>query len=154
MQIKLFLYIYLFIYYFGCLGSLLLCTGFLQLRRAGATLHCSARASHCSGFSCCREQALGTQASVVVARRLSSCGSQALECRLSSCGARAQLLSSMWDLPGPGLEPASPALAGRFLTTAPPGKSLNFKIYHAGSCYIVNDTIKIEEIFQHWKIII
>ena len=30
----------------------------------------------------------------------------------------------MWDLPGPGLEPMSPALAGRFLTTAPPGKSL------------------------------
>ena len=31
----------------------------------------------------------------------------------------------MWDLPGPGLEPVSPALAGGFLTTAPPGKSLN-----------------------------
>ena len=32
----------------------------------------------------------------------------------------------MWDLPGPELEPVSPALAGRFLTTAPPGKSLLF----------------------------
>ena len=31
----------------------------------------------------------GTRASVVVPRRLSSCGSQALERRLSSCGARA-----------------------------------------------------------------
>ena len=30
----------------------------------------------------------------------------------------------MWDLPGPGLEPVSPALAGGFLTTAPPGKPL------------------------------
>ena len=29
----------------------------------------------------------------------------------------------MWDLPGPRLEPVSPALAGRFLTTMPPGKS-------------------------------
>ena len=28
----------------------------------------------------------------------------------------------MWDLPGPGLEPVSTALAGGFLTTAPPGK--------------------------------
>ena len=28
----------------------------------------------------------------------------------------------MWDLPGPGIEPVSPALAGRFLTTVPPGK--------------------------------
>ena len=30
----------------------------------------------------------------------------------------------MWDLPGPGLKPMSPALAGGFLTTVPPGKSL------------------------------
>ena len=28
----------------------------------------------------------------------------------------------MWDLPRPGLEPVSPVLAGRFSTTAPPGK--------------------------------
>ena len=42
--------------------------------------------------------------------------------RLSSCGSWAQLLHSMWDLPRPGLEPVSPALAGRFSTTAPPGK--------------------------------
>ena len=28
----------------------------------------------------------------------------------------------MWDLPGPGLEPVSPALAEGFPTTAPPGK--------------------------------
>ena len=42
--------------------------------------------------------------------------------RLSNCGSRAQLLCSMWDLPRPGHEPVSPALAGRFSTTAPPGK--------------------------------
>ena len=42
--------------------------------------------------------------------------------RLSNCGSWAQLLRGMWDLPGPGLEPMSPALAGRFSTTAPPGK--------------------------------
>ena len=42
--------------------------------------------------------------------------------RLSNCGSRAQLLRGMWDLPGPGLEPVSPALAGRFSTAAPPGK--------------------------------
>ena len=57
------------------------------------------------------------------ARGLSSCGSRALERRLSSCRAWAQLLHSMWDLPRPGIEPTSPALAGGFLTTAPPGKS-------------------------------
>ena len=48
--------------------------------------------------------------------------------RLSNCGSRAQLLRGMWDLPRPGLEPMSPALAGRFLTTAPPGKPLIFLI--------------------------
>ena len=42
--------------------------------------------------------------------------------RLSSCGSRAQSLRGMWDPPRPGLEPVSPALAGRFSTTAPPGK--------------------------------
>ena len=68
------------------------------------------------------------QASVVVACRLSSCGSWALEYRLSSCGTQALLLCGMWDLPGPGLKPVSPALAGGFLTTAPPGKSLTFKL--------------------------
>ena len=30
----------------------------------------------------------------------------------------------MWDLPGPGIEPVSLALAGRFLTTAPQGGPL------------------------------
>ena len=30
----------------------------------------------------------------------------------------------MWGLPRPGIEPVSPALAGGFLTTAPPGKPL------------------------------
>ena len=52
----------------------------------------------------------------------SSCGSRALERRLSSCGAGAWLLRGTWDLPIPGIEPVSLALAGRFLTTAPPGK--------------------------------
>ena len=46
--------------------------------------------------------------------------------RLSSCGSRAQLLHGMWDRPRPGLEPVSPALAGRRSTTAPPGKPLLF----------------------------
>ena len=37
---------------------------------------CRERASHGGGFSCCRAQALGMWASVVVAQGLSSCGSQ------------------------------------------------------------------------------
>ena len=42
--------------------------------------------------------------------------------RLSSRGSRAQLLRGTWDPPRLGLEPVSPALAGRLSTTAPPGK--------------------------------
>ena len=42
------------------------------------------------------------------------------------CSAGAQLLCSTWYLPGPGIEPMSPALAGRFFTTEPPGKPYAF----------------------------
>ena len=130
----LFLACFLFLFIFGCVHA-----GFLQLQRAGATLCCSVRASHCGGFSCCRAWALATRASVVVARRLHqlwlagfiSCGSWALERRLSSCGARAQLLRGMWDLPGPGLKLVSPALTGGFSATAPPGKPLYFHITYS-----------------------
>ena len=40
------------------------------------------------------------------------------------------MLHGMWVLPRPGLEPVSPAPAGRFLTTAPPRKSpvFSFKL--------------------------
>ena len=58
----LFLNFYLFIFIFGCVGSSFLCEGFLQLRQAGATLHCGAWASHCRGLSCCRAQAPDAQA--------------------------------------------------------------------------------------------
>ena len=75
-------------------------------------------------FSCCGERGplviavrgpLTITASLVAEHRLQTR-------RLSSCGSRAQLLCGMWGLPRPGLEPVSPALAGRFSTTAPPGK--------------------------------
>ena len=50
--------------------------------------------------------------------------------RLSSCGSRAQLLRGTWDLPRPGLEPVSPALAGKLSTTAPPGKPYNLNLIY------------------------
>ena len=53
-------FIYLFI--FGCVGSSFLCEAFLQFRRAGATLHRGARASHCRGLSRCGAQAPDAQA--------------------------------------------------------------------------------------------
>ena len=53
---------------------------------------------------------------------LSSCGPQALRYRLNNGGARAQLLRRMWGLPRSGLKSVSPAPAGGFFTTEPPGK--------------------------------
>ena len=80
-------------------------TAFLQLQCAGFSLMrllLWQRASGCTGFG--------------------SCGSQALEDRPSSYGAWVQLFRSMCDLPRSGIEPVSPALAGRFFTTEPPGR--------------------------------
>ena len=75
----------------------------------------------CTGFSSRWLLLLRSTGSRLVG--FSSCGSRALERRLGICGARAWLLRGMWDLPGPGLKPMSPALAGGFLTTVPPGKA-------------------------------
>ena len=45
------------------------------------------------------------------------------------------LVSTPGDLPNPGIEPASPALAGRFFTTKSPGKPfpllVNDSIFHS-----------------------
>ena len=40
-----------------------------------------------------------------------------------AAGVQASLLCGMWYLPVPGIELMSPALAGEFLSTVPPGKS-------------------------------
>ena len=37
-------------------------------------------------------------------------------------GSVLELLHGTWDLPGSGMEPVSPASAGGFFTTEPPGK--------------------------------
>ena len=42
----------------------------------------------------------------------------------SSCGTQAWWLCSMWNLPRSGIEPMSPALAGKFYPREPPGKPL------------------------------
>ena len=60
--VHLFIYLFIYLFIFGCVGSSFLCEGFLQLRRAGATLHRGARASHYHGLSCCGAQAPDAQA--------------------------------------------------------------------------------------------
>ena len=62
--------------------------------------------------------------SVVVLHGLSSCNSWALGHRLDSCGTQALLIRDIWDLPGSGIKPVSPALLGGFFTTELPRKPL------------------------------
>ena len=51
-------------------------------------------------------------------------GTQALErAGFISGDTQAQLPCGTWNLPGQGIEPVFPALAGRFLTIGPPGIS-------------------------------
>ena len=49
-----------------------------------------------------------------------------------SCGTWAQLAHSLWNPPGPGIKPMLPALAGGFLHTEPPGKSI-YSIFNTSS---------------------
>ena len=71
---------------------------------------CGVQASHRGGFSCCSSWALGPVGSVIAARGLKSTGSVVGR-------------HDLWGLPRPGVKRVSPALAGRFLTIGPSGKS-------------------------------
>ena len=77
---------------------------FSSCSEASLLSSCSGWASHCGGFSSCEELSLECVGSVVVLHRLSV---------------------PAWGIlvPRPGIEPMSPALAGGFLTTGPPGMS-------------------------------
>ena len=92
--------------------------GLLRLPGVEAALCRGAQLSHCSGFSSCGAQVPGAQAAAVEAPGLQRVGSGVMVRGL-------QLLHVMWNLPRPGIKPVSPALAGGFLTTRPPGKPNN-----------------------------
>ena len=72
-----FIYLFILFIYFWLCWVFIAARGLSLVVASGATLRCGARASHCGGFSCYRARALGAWASVVVARRLSSCGARA-----------------------------------------------------------------------------
>ena len=69
---------------------------------SGATLHCSAWASHCGGFSCCGARALGSQAQQLAAVRLrcSAACEIFLDQGSNSCSLRWQVGSSLLDHQG------------------------------------------------------
>ena len=86
--VRLFCFVlFLILFIFGCVGSSLLCVGFLPLRLAGATL---------------RRHGLSLQSTGSRHTGFSSHSSRAPERRLSSRGAQAQSLRGMWDPPGQG----------------------------------------------------
>ena len=70
---------------------------------------------------------------------LQSTGSRRAGSVVVAHGPSCSAACGMRDPPRPGLEPVSPALAGRFSTTAPPGKPQN-------TCFYVSTFIsKLEE---------
>ena len=83
--------------HYSAQGSLLLCTGVLQLQKAGASL--------CGGFFHCRALTLGRM------------GFSSWVCGLNCLTAYGILV------PGSEMKPMSPALADQLLTTGSPGKS-------------------------------
>ena len=98
----------------GCTGSSLLHRLSLDVMSKGYS------SFRCSGFllpwflllsTGCRCEGFG------------SCSLQNLEHSLSKLCRWVQLLRSMQNLPRPGIQPVSPALAARFLSTVPLGKS-------------------------------
>ena len=97
----LLLFLLYLVIYFGCPGSLLLCVCFLWLPRVGDR-----------GFSSQWLLWLWSMYS-----------------RLLGFSNFGVLLRGIWDLPGPGIGPVFPVLAGRFLTTGPPGKSFPYFLH-------------------------
>ena len=100
------LFFFLIYLFFGCIGS--------SVAVSGGYSSCGVPASHPGGFSCCRARAPGAGAQYLWLAG-SRAQAQVVAHRLS-CSAACGIF------PRPGLEPMSPALAGEFLTTAPPGK--------------------------------
>ena len=117
------------LFIFGCTS--LLHSGFIQFWRVGTTLSLGAWASHCGDFlllqSMSSSQGRGLQqlqhrGSIVMALRPSVCRLQQLQ-HAGSVVVVHGLSCSSACLPGPGIKPMSPALTGRFLSTAPPVRS-------------------------------
>ena len=92
-----------------------------------ATLCGGAQVSHCGGFSGCGAQAL---------KRMG----------FRCCGPKAEFLYGVWNLPGPGIHPVSPAWAGNlFSIFGCPGFSLLHRLFicititnYAAVCSISN----------------
>ena len=88
---------------------------------------CGLRASLCGGLS--RQN---TDSRTHRLQQLRRRGLEAvvpkLQHRFNGCGTQPYMLCGMWNLPGPGIAPTSPALADGLFTTKLPGKTPRFLI--------------------------
>ena len=105
-----YLFFFLNIYFWLCSAFVVACA--FSSCSSEWELHssCGVWASQWGDISFLRTWAPGTRASVVLASVLSSCGTWASSPH------------STRNLPRPGIEPVSPALAAGFLSSGPPGK--------------------------------
>ena len=106
----IFIILCIHILFFFWAGSFLLRRVFFNWREWGRCSSCSKQASLIVEH---RLQGVWLQQLWCV--WLGSCRSWALEYRFSSCGAWAYLPCGVWDRPGAGTEPMSPALVGGIL---------------------------------------
>ena len=110
-----FFLIYLIYFHFWLCWVFAAACGLSLVAVSGGYSSLGSQASHCGGFFCYRAQALGSWA-----QQLWFMG---FRMRAQYWATWAQLLCGMWNLPGPGVKPMSPALPGGFLSTVPTGKS-------------------------------
>ena len=125
---SLFLFYYLFIC--GCSGSSLLRGLFSSWVSGGGSL-VVLRGLLPVVALCCRAQAAGHVAAVVVARGRSGC-LWALQRRLRWLWPQSCLLQGTWHFPRPGTKPMSLVLAGGFLTPELQGSSCSLFLISQG----------------------
>ena len=129
------------------------CAGFRWWPWAGAALPCGAPAAHCGGASWCGVRAPGVWASAAASRGRISRGSWALGHGLP-CSEACEIFL---DLPGPGIEPASPALQAAF-APEPPVRSQAAQIVTVWpDCTLLYDVCNWQSLnhalpwFPHWN---
>ena len=114
--------IYLYIYFFGCARSLLLCRLFSSFDELGLLSSCGAGASHCNGFSCWGAQAL--EHTTFSSCRAFSRSMSGLKSTGHSVAHGLNCSRARRIFPDKELNPCLPHWQGGFFTTEPPGRPL------------------------------
>ena len=125
----LFMYLNHFTYLFLAVLGLCCCKDFCLVAASGGYSLAATCRRPIVMASLDAEHGLQHTGASAVASGPKSCGFQALAHRLSSCAARAQLLCDVWDLPGSGIKPMSPAFQANSLPLSHQGSPVSFLKY-------------------------